>query len=694
MLFEEALQEGVLDINMASIMFVGIDSPGSTSAKHLVFQEAVPTTYKATLLVNHEIYFKAEGDPTLKKLQPDTCTDVMLMSHCLSKSPVVDDSNTYSSLNPSSLKDPPQIPTTTKSQPRPTALNIQSSAEKHPLLFRPSAVPPADHDNSASQTAAVDNPVISHQDGQPLVGNLESVQADLKGTPVDLEDNEMRDVTGHMSQTTVKAKVDTERTVLQLANMDNFTKYMTQLKDKGVVEFYHVFDCGSHLLHMREILKIFIRNVSLCVLATDLSSDLQQEELSLLTENEGFASRGLIIGTHSDLLHGTYSESSNAELKRLHESGFIIKDETSQLNLFPMNCKQPDYEIAASIVKHSSLTATRKKFPFAWYVFGFKLRQVMAGLNRSTLSVSNECMIIAKELNMDRPTVEAALTHLTEQNMILYFRDTLPDSVFAGVNIFSQLFSLLYSNKCKEQNENVWQFSIVSESHLKTVVDYVADGNVSVTDFILLFEKLLILSPYDGTHASYLMPCLLPILDEVKVNEIHDCTISVVPVCINCPSSGYEFITMLASCLLTQTSHEWTVALNLLGAPVCLYKNCLKFMIESSQCFVNLSFFNSFLRVSIVSFDNKPVVVREILNAILYGLERVKIVLNVYKTFDFKVSFCCPCGSPDYEHTATYNRDQKTITCDIRNVELSGSGISTCYEKWLTGDLAGMFLSN
>ena len=87
-IFQEALKEGVLDINMASIMFVGINSPGSTSAKHLVFQEAVPTTYKATLLVNHEIYFKAEGDPTLKKLQPDTCTDVMLMSHCLCKSPV------------------------------------------------------------------------------------------------------------------------------------------------------------------------------------------------------------------------------------------------------------------------------------------------------------------------------------------------------------------------------------------------------------------------------------------------------------------------------------------------------------------------------------------------------------------------------------------------------------------------------
>ena len=695
-LFEEALQEGVLDINMASIMFVGIDSPGSTSAKHLLFQEVIPTTYKATLLVNHEIYFKAEGDPTLKKLQPDICTDVMLMSHCLSKSPVVDDSNTSSSLNPSGLKDPPQMPTTTKSQPRPTALNIQSSTEKHPLLSRPSAVPPADHANSASQTATVDKPVISHQDGQPLEENAESVQADLKGTPVDLEDNKMRGVTGQMSQTTVRTKVNPERTVLQLANMDNFTKYMTQLKDKGVIEFYHVFDCGSHLLHLREILKVFIRNISLCVLATDLSSGIQQEELSLLTENECFASRGLIIGTHSDLLRGTYSESSNAELRKLRDSGFIIKDEASQLNLFPMNCQQPewpDYEIAARVAKHSSLTATRKKFPFAWYLFGLKLRQAMAGLNCSTLSVSNECMIIAKKLNMDRPTVEAALTHLTEQNVILYFQDILPDSVFAGVNVFSQLFSLLYRNKCKEQKANVWQFSILTGIHLKTVVDYVADSNVSVANFVLLFQKLLILSPYIGTRASYLMPCLLPTLHEAKVNEIHDGIWSVVPVCIKCPSSGYEFITMLANYLLSQNGHDWSISLSLLGVPECLYKNCFKFVIRSSRCFVNISFVNSILKISIVSFDNKPLIDTDILNTVLHGLEKVRIILNAYKMFDFKVSFCCPCGSPEYEHTAAYNGYKKVITCDVGNEEFLPSQDSTkCYEKWLNSQPSGMFL--
>ena len=665
---------------MASIMFVGIDSPGSTSAKHLLFQEPVPTTYNATLLVNHEIYFKAEGDPTFKKLQPDTCTDVMLMSHCLCKSPAM-----HSTSGPEARLSIPDVSSQTPTASSQIAATIPKKS-------------PASYDNPFKQN---DDPVpgSSLYYGLPVEEKVksENVEADLKAISVDLEDIKikMEDVTCQMGQTTVNTTTDIEMTVLQLANLDNFTKYMTQLRDDGVVELYHVFDCGSHLLHMREILKIFIRNISLCVLATDLSSDLQQEELRLLTENEGFASRGLIIGTHSDFLQGRYSESSNAELKRLCDSGFIINNETSELNLFPMNCQQPerpDYEIAARIAKHSSLSANRKKFPFAWYVFGFKLRQILAGLNRSTLSVSNECMIIAKELNMDRPTVEAALTHLTEQNMIIYFRDILPDSVFAGVDIFSQIFSLIYNNRCKEQKANVWQFCIVTESQLKTVIEDILYSNASVADFILLFEKLLILAPCEGAHASYLMPCLLPVLDEAKINEIHDFTCSVsVPACIKCPSSGYELITMLASYLLAQTSHDWTISLNHLGAPLCLYKNCFKFMIESSQCFVNLSFFNGYLKISITSSDNRPVKVREIVNVILHGLERIKIILNAHKMFDFKVSFYCHCGSPDYEHAATYNRDRKTITCEIHKKELLPAQDSMYYEKWLDSEPSGMY---
>ena len=703
---------------MASIMFVGINSPGSTSAKHLVFQEAVPTTYKATLLVNHEIYFKAEGDPTLKKLQPDTCTDVMLMSHCLCKSyecpfpqalsqipaPPKDLSQVPASPRdllqvPAAPKEPSQLPQSQSIiRPRPLALTIQSNADKPPHLFRPSTLQPISSDKPAFRLAPSINSDgavqgTSRQQSQPLPAN--TVRADLKGTPVDLEDNKLSGITD-LGQNAAEPTTDVKKNILQLANVDNFTKYMTQLKDKGMVEFYHVFDCGSHLRHMREILKIFIKNVSLCVLATDLSNSIQQEEIRLLEENKCFASRGLIIGTHRDL-HSRYPESNDAEMKRLHDTGFIIQDETSQLTVFPMNCKEPerpDYEIAARIAKHSSLSATTKKFPFAWYLFGFKLRQVMAGLNRSTLSVSSECMIIAKELNMDRPTVEAALSHLSEQNMILYFPDILNDSVFSGINVFSQLFSLIYSNRCslvKEQHESAWQLSIVTESHLKTVVDYIAESSVSVTDFILLFKKLLILAPYDGAHASYLMPCLLPSLSETEVDKIHKSACSAsVPARIKCPSTSYEYITMLVMYLLTQTSFDWTISLNYCGAPVCLYKNCFKFLIESSQCFVNLSFFDSYLKISIDSSDNKKLKMRYIWHTILCGLEKIKIILNAHKMFDFKISFCCPCGLLDNEHTATYNRDQKTMTCDVQDLELIID--SANYQKWLDDEHSGIFL--
>ena len=68
--------------------------------------------------------------------------------------------------------------------------------------------------------------------------------------------------------------------------------------------------------------------------------------------------------------------------------------------------------------------------------------------------------------------------------------------------------------------------------------------------------------------------------------------------------------------------------------------------------------------------------------------KKIKIILNAHKMFDFKISFCCPCGLLDNEHTATYNRDQKTMTCDVQDLELIID--SANYQKWLDDEHSGI----
>lgn len=61
-------------------MFKGIENSECTRAKHIVFQEPVSTTLKPTSLVEHEIYFKAEGDSTLRRIQPENFDEVVLFA--------------------------------------------------------------------------------------------------------------------------------------------------------------------------------------------------------------------------------------------------------------------------------------------------------------------------------------------------------------------------------------------------------------------------------------------------------------------------------------------------------------------------------------------------------------------------------------------------------------------------------------
>ena len=640
--FENSLQDGFLNLSTASIMFMGTDHAGCTSAKHLVFQESVPTTLQSTQLVKHEIYFRAEGDPTLRKVQPDYYNQIVYCSlsfgengneHCTTKTPATE------GLNPPLAEASPESAT----GPTPdTSSDVQNSANHN--------VPSMD-ELATSLVAATDK----------VLSASESYQQ----------------------------SIDLKNLIEECANMDDFKKLLIKYSD-GKVTFFHSFDCGTNFYQMREILKIFIKNVSLCTLVADCSKGLDINGIGLLQDYESFALRGLVIGSHCDLASSTMDPPSEFAQKVLRRE-FVVKN--GDESIFDINCSNPqeaDHAIAASIIDQQLCSlANSKRFPFSWYLFGFRLLRAMSS-GVDTLSVSKDCMVIAENLKMDRPTVEAALEHLTEQNMIIYFRDILNDVVFSGVNFFSQFFSHLFNtiSRRKYLSENeLWKLAIVSESDLNDFVlnfTHVAQ-NMSLESYITLFMKLQILAPYNtGENKGYLLSCLLPILSESNVNRIHfqESSLSA-PVFVKCPSTGQEFMCMLVVFLLTRTNDDWKVA-----APVILFKNCIKFIV-SSHYFVVISFSSGYLKVTVDHKKQETRFLWKISDIILKGLEMSKITLSCHKAFEFKLSFQCPCELT--EHTATYNQERDCVLCDLNNNKVS----PLHYERWLlTGKVLHRVICN
>ena len=627
-LFEKSLQDGYLNLSAASIMFVGTDHAGCTSAKHLVFQESVPTTLQPTQLVKHEIYFRAKEDPTLRKVQPDNYDQIVYYSLSFGEIGGVEET-----------------------------INL-SAFHKKPVPSAKTSTKPA-----ATETS-------------PEESSKSAASTPTSGTPTTQSTSGMSESLAESYQQSVNLK----RIIEECASMDDFKKLLIKYNSAGKIDFFHSFDCGSSFLQMREILKIFIKNVSLCTLVADCSKGLHQNEIGMLQESESFALRGLVIGSHCDLMSSTMKP-PNELTECFGVRDFVIKNVDK--DIFPINCANPqvpDHTTAANIIDQQLCSlAVTKRFPFSWYLFGFRLLQAMTGTD--TLSVSQDCMVIAKNLKMDRPTVEAALEHLTEQNLILYFRDILSDVVFSGVNFFSQFFSYLLNTISQRKDAELQNVAIIKESDLNDIVltfKHTAH-NMSLANYFTLFMKLQILAPYNG---AYLITCLLPILGESDINRNHSQKSSLsAPLIVKCPSIGYEFICMLVIFLLTQTNGDWNV-LDASGAPVILFKNCIKFIVLSSGYVVVISFSSGYLKVTVEHPEQETQFLWKVGNIILKGLEMSKIILSCHKAFEFKLSFQCPCGIPD--HTATYDQDRDSVICDESSNEVSPSH----YKKWIH---AGMF---
>lgn len=594
-MFQKALDDGRLEICMVSVIFFGLDNSLTANAKHAVFHDPSDLTLTASHPVNHEIYFNVSGaNKSPRRLQHDDY-DRLILSFVSNR---VD-----------------EIP------------EDKHNLEKHDNLQQ------SDHSNVVSDVTKPLSPQVTEP--PQIISETEQLQSSLY----------------QMTQNIVTDELDSgdEHTLSlnEATNFDYFIHHLGRYRNEGKVEFYHVFDLNS-LHQMSEVFKIFIRNVSLCILVTESSQYFLPKEIDILRNNLSSSQKGLVLESCKQEANSRNESAKNSTLQQF--SNFLVNEDA---NLFSMDCmrlEKSDQDVGNSILAHAVSLSSSTMFPFSWYLFGFRLVQIMN--KKHTVSVSKDGMKIASELNMDRPTVEAALEHLMEHNIILYFRDILKDTIFLGVRLFSDIFSLIY----EKSNRLV---GTISQSDFENATSSITK-HVSSSDFSTLFTKLMVMAPYnsDADGKDLIMPCLLTPLNEKAVKEIcRDFDLH--PVYFKCPSSGYEFITMLTAFLLNLPSGNWQILKDNAGYPVCLHKNCVQFK-YGNNFVVNISF----MMGQITVFARSEQSFGDISATVLQGLEKLKIILNSYHSFSFSMSFPCHCGKTDLAHSANYNSESGLLMCD------------------------------
>lgn len=582
------------------------------------------TSSQRAQFIYQNVYFRAEGDSIVRNIQPENYDAIIGHSIC-SETPA-------DAVQPLESQESIHHPVSARS------VNQNIPQDRLDLLVQ----------NQVNQNQEPKNQHrIDQEDQMQAVQGLHDSQYDAGTDEMTNIDSTLSDQDlGHDMDSEYKPS-DTDVTIQgekseffhESVNVSGIIKYVMQNNTAaGKMELYHAF-YYDHDFCSSEIFKIFASNMSLCVL---VAKDLDDKTLRILEENEAFASNGLVVGSFND---------DNMQINSILQkySNFLQLNKRSQSYIFPI--QENASELSNTVLDSAIASSTSKEFPSSWYIFGLILQQNMASRNLKLINVSTDCMAISEQLNMDSSATIAALQHLAENNMLLYFRDIMKDTVFSGVNVFSEIFSVIYQST---------DSAIISEVILDRATQSFTTERFTKEDFIVMFEKLMIVAPY---HADYLIPSRLHFLGKLELKKAFQTSNKVIS-CIKCPSKGYEYICMLTVFLLTVPVIKWTVLDDKSsGQHVCLHKNCIKFLVSEHE--VTIAFSDSTFLIdvdeSLPSEDEFS-----ILPTILEGLEKVKLILNVpqQQSFEFVASFTCPCGVLNRVHYAVYDYANRVLRCE------------------------------
>ena len=176
---------------------------------------------------------------------------------------------------------------------------------------------------------------------------------------------------------------------------------------------------------------------------------------------------------------------------------------------------------------------TSQEIPIWWFILQLILEALSHKLGRDVLS-KDECLHVSESLGFSEGELNAALAFFNKLNIFLFKKNILPTVVFTNPQVpldkLSELVEEQYHLKAAEADPTKaadlaltgdWQSfrdrGILTLKFLEEFKSHYMKGLFTATDFLLLLEKLLVVSPLSATE--YFFPAVLSMTPESQVNQ-------------------------------------------------------------------------------------------------------------------------------------------------------------------------------
>ena len=592
---------------------------------------------------------------------------------------------------------------------------------------RPLSSPPQSTTRSTTSTSTAQQDVRVDSEAQP--SHIVLATEDPQTTPV-------KSNTSTRDETEVSIDVS-EGTFGKIVDKCVIIKAPKPSENSEPHQFIHLIDSGGQPSFL-SLVPAFVRGCTVNIVVSKLPSrlsehlpfeyviddehlrqptELSQSQLELIEElirslssvihtklsHSKFSSeaRFLIIGTHADKYWPLFTETLAGKSRQ-------IKQKLGKLNEMCINChpygdiilpvdtlseKNRD-ELAAFIrqkIMEAHGSAAEIEIPTRWYMFELEVDSKAKKEDRGVLGVV-ECFEIGRKLGMEEEEVDAALRHLDEVALCLYFKDAVPHLVFPDPQVILNELTELMNIGIIDLKHISSQYPIQAVKKLrdeglfnKELVAMVCSKfrvskkkcSYTVENFLTILEHLLIVAQVVIKEQEFFfLPAILPL---VKKQPLY-CNVlaTLYLVC----HSGVNPLGLFSALVVSLLSKSTFMHFMLYESQ---YRNCVQLLCEFGGV-VQLVERHAWIEVT---YNGDPAMASRIRLVLHQAISRVCMQrqLDTEKT-GFDDGFLCPF-IPKCEtivHPCLVTHSNNWLTCSMKPAAGSEKCSDPMKLAWLSGD--------
>ena len=669
-LFDEAMREGYVTLEMLKMMISGVAGTGKTSTLALLLDQEPPTIRKSTPCARrpvHVIPIISDSEDAIWHVLEETklkalLADLVRDHEKIATSPVVpapeaaldpdDVEDSTSELgSATSIEELPPIATTTNGQ-------IDSSVlqERSDEFLPPPSVTEEDNgeDSILQEASATEDELVK------LIDRSSGHDVHFKRRWISITD------TGGQPQFQEVLTVFLRQTSLYI----HVQKLSESLSEKPAIEYYD--EQGKPLsqpirspLTNEEHVKCAVRSL--------------QSLRHNVTEDK--SPKMLFVATHEDQEKNCSETRDEKEEKMAKlllpitlQNNVIYCGNRMEKVLFGINAKCPgdkEKKMATDIrnIINKLFPPTGQKIPLRWFVLQLKLQEI-AGILQRQIITKKECLEAAHRIHLNsEEALDVALEYLDELNIIFYYPKILPDVVFCNIQVvidkLTELVEHLYKLMEDDDDDHTarmgdWKkfrdFGLITEAILTAFPSHYSPGIFTVDHLLTLFRALLVIADFqkdDQEEQEYFMPCLLHTIEPEEVEKhIADCKSMVPPLVLHFPDgllSGI-FCFTIASLLSSENTlpASWKLKQLRDGSPKCLHRNIVQFTVPDFPGNVTLIDMFDFIQIIVASPPSFCTELCPIVkNAVSVSLAKATELLNYIDCRTEEAVLCqCEEGKP------------------------------------------------